>query len=136
MTKIEKAKEIKNSINYSKNKIQNCLGKTLKKDSAFGNGYIRDDYIDKYNYKFDTTKHYSSPALYFDCYHGTYGSSSVSFLNNEFYIDCLCKAINNRILDILKDTETIMDEEYKKVLQEAKDEAQAIIEEYNQLNKL
>jgi len=129
MSKIQEAASIKYKIANCKEAIQNGLGNTYSKS----NGYIRDSSIDKYNCKFDIHSHHSSPPLYFDCYHGYYGDSNVSMITDDFYMQCLCEAVNKHMKEIREDTEKIMQDKYIKALSEAKTEAEQVISEYDKL---
>ena len=75
----------------------------------------------------------SSKAIYFDAYYGYYGDSSVSMFNNDFYVECLVKAINKHLPELIEETEKIMTEKYNKTLLDAKVEAEDIIAKVKEL---
>jgi hypothetical protein len=131
MTKIEEAANIKGTIKRCESFIQKSLGNNFTDEF----GWTKDSSIDKYGCKMDTYRHHDAPALYFDCYYGFYGDSNVSMLTDQFYVQCLCEAINKHMKEIREDTMQIMKEEYVKKLAEAKVEAEKIITEYNELIK-
>lgn len=127
-TKMEQANDLKYQINYSKDMVQRCLGNKLVDGK-----YLKDRNNDKHGFGFSTTSHHSSKPIYFDAYYGYYGDSSVSMFNNDFYIECLAKAINKHLPELIEETEKIMVKKYHTTLLEAKTEAEAIIEEVKKL---
>ena len=127
MTSIEKVRDIKGQINFCNSFIQKSVGKKFTDEF----GWVNDTYNDKHGCEMSIYEHHTSPPLYFNCYYGFYGDSNVSVLSNEFYMKCLCEAINKNFDEILKDTEQIMRDKYKKALESAKKEAEEIINECN-----
>ena len=131
MTKIEEAASVKGSINRCGSFIQKSLGNQFVDEF----GWVTDTSIDKHGCKIDTYRHHDAPALYFDCYYGLYGDSNVSMLTDQFYVQCLSEAINKHMKEIREDTMQVMKDKYVKKLAEAKEEAEKIITEYNELVK-
>ena len=127
-TKIEEANNLKYQLSNNKDLVQRCLGNKLVDGK-----YVRDSNNDKHNFGFSMTSHHSSKAIYFDSYYGYYGDSSVSMFNNDFYVECLVKAINKHLPELIEETEKIMTEKYNKTLIEAKVEAEDIIAKVKEL---
>lgn len=127
-TKIEEANDLKYQIENNKDMVQKCFGNKL----ADGQ-YVRDSSNDKHGFGFSMTSHHSSKAIYFDAYYGYYGNSSVSMFNNDFYVECLVKAINKHLPELIEETEKIMTGKYNKTLLEAKVEAEDIIAKVKEL---
>ena len=127
-TKIEEANNLKYQLSNNKDLVQRCLGNKLVDGK-----YVRDSNNDKHNFGFSMTLHHSSKAIYFDAYYGYYGDGSVSMFNNDFYVECLVKAINKHLPELIEETEKIMTEKYNKTLLEAKVEAEDIIAKVKEL---
>ena len=127
-TKIEEANSLKRKIAKNKDMVQKCFGNKLVDGK-----YVKDDYNDKHGFGFSMTSHHSSKAIYFDAYYGYYGDSSVSMFNDDFYVECLVKAINKNLPKLIEETENIMTEIYNKALLEAKVEAEDIIAKVKEL---
>ena len=127
-TKIEEANNLKYQLSNNKDLVQRCLGNKLVDGK-----YVRDSNNDKHNFGFSMTSHHSSKAIYFDAYYGYYGDGSVSMFNNDFYVECLVKAINKHLPELIEETEKIMTEKYNNTLIEAKVEAEDIIAKVKEL---
>lgn len=129
-TKIEEATELKNIISNNKNVVQKCLGNKLV-DGI----YVSDNMNDNHNFCFfasDKT-YYNAMTIYLDAYYCYNNNNSVVRFNDEFYVECLAKAINKHIPELIEETEKIMTEIYNKALLEAKKEAEDIIAEVKEL---
>lgn len=130
MTKIEELKKLQYDMANNKYIVQRCLGKKFDKEE---NKYIVDSRNDKHDFKFSKNSHHSSKSIYLDAYYGYYGDGSVSMFNNEFYMECMIEAINNFLPEIREKTENIMQERVNKVLIQAKDEAEDIMKQIEEL---
>ena len=127
-TKIEEANDLKYQIENNKDMVQKCFGNKLVDGQ-----YVRDSSNDKHSFRFSMISHHTSKAIYFDAYYGYYGDGSVSMFNNDFYVECLVKAINKHLPELIEETEKIMMEKYNKTLIEAKVEAEDIIAKVKEL---
>ena len=127
-TKIEEANNLKYQLSNNKFLVQRCLGNKLVDGKD-----VRDSNNDKHNFGFSMTSHHTSKAIYFDAYYGYYGDGSVSMFNNDFYVECLVKAINKHLPELIEETEKIMTGKYNKTLLEAKVEAEDIIAKVKEL---
>ena len=110
--------------------VQLCLGKRFDKEE---NKYVVDSRNDKHDFNFRKDSHHSSKPIYLDAYYGYYGNSSVSMFNNEFYMECMIEAINSFLPEIREKTENIMQERVNRVLVQAKDEAEDIMRQIDEL---
>ena len=128
-TKIETYRKLNYQFKNNKVDVQYCLGKKRLEDGEF----VRDPNNDKHDFCFRTDKHHSSKPIYLDAYYGYYGNSNVSMFNNDFYMECLAKALNTFIPQIISKTEEIMNEECNKALLEAKEEAEDILQTIKEL---
>lgn len=117
-------------MSTNKDSVQKCLGNMFNKDC---NKYTRNTNNDKHDFKFSTSSHHSSKPIYLDAYYGYYGDSSVSMFNNEFYMECMIEAINSFLPEIREKTENIMQERVNRVLVQAKDEAEDIMRQIDEL---
>lgn len=129
-TKIEIARDTQHQLNNSIKTVQKCLGNEWSEDKK---RFTINPRNDKHHFGFSTTKHHSSAPIFLDAYYGYYGDSNVSFLNNDFYVDCLAKALNMMVPQIIEKTQEIMENTYKEALLEAKDEAKHILRLCNEL---
>lgn len=127
-TKIEEANSLKRKIAKNKDMVQKCFGNKLVDGK-----YVKDGYNDKHGFGFSMTSHHSSKAIHFNAYYGYYGDSSVSMFDDDFYVECLVKAINKNLPKLIEETENIMTEIYNKALLEAKVEAEDIIAKVKEL---
>lgn len=127
-TKIGIYKELKDTMENNLKYVKLCHG--LSKSKNDGNSdYQRDSRIDKYAFRFTTSKHDSRFPIYLDSYYGYYGDSSVSSFRDSFYMECMVKAINNNMDLIIQETKEIMKFRCEEALIKAKDEADSILME-------
>lgn len=128
-TKIETAKDLRWQYENNKISVQECLGKQKLEDGSF----VTNPNNDKHCFEFSTNKHHSSAPIYLDAYHGYYGDSNVSMFNNEFYIQCMVKAINKFLPQLREETERIMERKCNEALLEARGEAEEILKAIKEL---